>query len=376
MQARTSRAVLLPILLALAGCEDRDGDFWADEADNCPDAANATQVDRDEDGLGDACDDDGIVRLLVVRVETPDGGVPASDASILATLDDVARYYLEVSDGSLRIAGLDHPAQAADLAGPVPVGIAYDGFNDLQIVQAADQALVAAGVDRSRYGQTIFVVPDTFGNRTPRGFTSGWASGSDLIWMRAVAIGRPGAIGHEIGHNLPPGLGHANLLQCSGPAPYDLAYSGCVPLEYLDPFDAMGWSEQRGHMSGASREQVGFFAARNVLEVTQSGAYWLPPIETPWPGVRTLKIRRSPQELIYLEYRQPIGYDAGSVGGLAGSSQGVQIRTTYFGGYSTALILPEGAFSLAPGRTYDATAFTVTTLESFPDATLIQIEFR
>jgi subtilisin-like proprotein convertase family protein len=37
---------------------DFDGDGLKDEVDNCPDDANASQVDTDGDGLGDACDTD------------------------------------------------------------------------------------------------------------------------------------------------------------------------------------------------------------------------------------------------------------------------------------------------------------------------------
>ncbi len=37
---------------------DADGDYVPDEADNCPEAYNASQTDLDGDGLGDACDDD------------------------------------------------------------------------------------------------------------------------------------------------------------------------------------------------------------------------------------------------------------------------------------------------------------------------------
>jgi hypothetical protein len=37
---------------------DRDRDGVPDAVDNCPDVANAPQVDRDMDDIGDACDDD------------------------------------------------------------------------------------------------------------------------------------------------------------------------------------------------------------------------------------------------------------------------------------------------------------------------------
>mgnify|MGYP003877155245 CR=1 FL=1 len=35
---------------------DADGDGVADESDNCPDDANPTQDDNDNDGIGDVCD--------------------------------------------------------------------------------------------------------------------------------------------------------------------------------------------------------------------------------------------------------------------------------------------------------------------------------
>lgn len=364
-------ACLLAAPLALAACRDRDGDGWRDEADNCPGAANANQADADADGAGDACDDDAVLRLLVVRVHTPDGPVH-DEAGILAVTDDVAAYYLEVSYGNQRIAGAEHPEQSADVAGPISVPFAYDGYNEFAILALTDQALAAGGVDGSAYDQIVYLVADRFGNRTPGGFTAGWAGGG-IVWLRDVALDRIGPLGHEMGHNL--GLGHANLLGCSGPQPYDLHYTGCVPREYLDPFDAMGWSELRGQMSARNRELTGYFSPQNVLEVAEDGLFWLPPIEIPYAGVQALKIPRSPAEWIYLEYRQPIGYDAISVPFIGGAAEGVQIRTTYFGGATTALIQPNGAFSLAPGATYDAGAFSVTTLLTTEQATLVQVDF-
>ncbi len=374
--SRSGRLACVLVAVLLAACDDRDGDGWNDARDNCPDVPNANQVDADADGVGNACDDAGVLRLLLVRVQTPEGVVQAPDDEILATLEDVDAYYREVSYGNLRLSGVAHADQPIDIVGPYAVASAASGEFDFGILSQVEAALANDGVDRSAYDQTLFVVPDHFGNRTPGGYTAGWADGTNRVWLRAIAIGRPGPIGHEIGHNLPPGLGHANLLQCSGPQPYDTYYSGCTSLEYLDSFDAMGWSELRGQMSAANRERTGFFSAGNIREVTESGHYWLPPIERPSADPLGLKIERAPGEWIYLEYRQPLGYDESVIGFVSGSADGVQIRTTFFGEGTTTLIKPNGAFSLAPGLSYDAGSFTVTTLWSREDATMVDIQFH
>jgi cysteine-rich repeat protein len=53
---------------------DRDGDGVLDEFDNCPDDANPGQEDLDEDGVGDACDDQTCGNGVVEDIEACDDG--------------------------------------------------------------------------------------------------------------------------------------------------------------------------------------------------------------------------------------------------------------------------------------------------------------
>lgn len=73
MSYKSLTTIVIPLsLLLLAACSsssvpsdepvaaiaDRDADTIADADDNCPDVANRNQIDRDSDGIGDACEAD------------------------------------------------------------------------------------------------------------------------------------------------------------------------------------------------------------------------------------------------------------------------------------------------------------------------------
>ena len=52
----TSTATLEPVI-------DSDGDMASDDVDNCPSVINPSQVDSDNDGIGDECDMTTIVTM-------------------------------------------------------------------------------------------------------------------------------------------------------------------------------------------------------------------------------------------------------------------------------------------------------------------------
>lgn len=75
-------------MMDAAGCTecmpmpgDRDGDGVRDEADNCPDVANPTQVDSDSDSFGDACDNCPLVANFDQADSDDDGRGDACSSS-------------------------------------------------------------------------------------------------------------------------------------------------------------------------------------------------------------------------------------------------------------------------------------------------------
>jgi hypothetical protein len=42
-------------------CPDTDGDGVCNAVDNCPTVANLNQADSDNDGIGDACEENGCI---------------------------------------------------------------------------------------------------------------------------------------------------------------------------------------------------------------------------------------------------------------------------------------------------------------------------
>jgi hypothetical protein len=116
-------------------------------------------------------------------------------------------------------------------------------------------------------------------------------------------------IGHELGHNF--GSLHASSLDCPNlpiSPRYAESYSDCQFFEYGDEFDIMGLGP--GHFNAPHKELMGWFNQSNLLTVSASGQYTLEPYETSSAGLKALKIQRTASDYLYLEYRQPIGFDS------------------------------------------------------------------
>jgi len=109
-------------------CQDTDDDGVPDEQDNCPDVYNPNQIDRNGDGIGDACD--GVCACL--GDVWPDGGDGQVDL-----IDADALMELLLSGGSPFVVPVD-PDQCADMEG--------DGRADIEDLEGLLGKVLEVGV--------------------------------------------------------------------------------------------------------------------------------------------------------------------------------------------------------------------------------------
>lgn len=138
--------------------------------------------------------------------------------------------------------------------------------------------------------------------RSPIATPDGWANLS-VTWIYARDC-TSGEIIHELGHNL--GLPHSRSYSCTDQP----IGTTCTTYEYGDRYSIMG-SGYINHNSAPHKEALGWFEPSNLLDVTASGTYVLEPYETIGSGLKALKIHRGTgDQFVYVEYRQPLGFDA------------------------------------------------------------------
>lgn len=232
------------------------------------------------------------------------------------------------------------------------------------IADAAKQAASQAGVNLAAYSRFIYVFPRNdacgwSGVGTVGGTTSDvWVNGR--LELKVVA--------HELGHNF--GLQHSHSNDC------DLTPLGntCTPYDYGDVADVMG-TNTAGHFNAFQKERLGWLnagAQPTIAAATVSGSYVIGAYETPLANAKALKVLKSVDPVTaaktwyYIEYRQPIGFDA-VLSGLYQSNlvNGVLIRTATDGDRNSSYLL-----DMTPNTvpTFDMTDAALVPGQAFVDS--------
>ncbi len=160
-----------------SGCVDGDDDAVPDEDDNCPAVANATQVDRDADGIGDVCQTQ--VRVAQATPTVLRAGASGSQLAWTSTSSGAYEARLGSCDtGVLLDSGLydtgsgDRPEAAVTF---VPAGALAEGQNDVSICLTAPDRLASDKVTLTKDS----VVPDT---TIVQGPSAGATTGPDVTF--------------------------------------------------------------------------------------------------------------------------------------------------------------------------------------------------
>ncbi|MDP5293448.1 Ig-like domain-containing protein [Oceanimonas sp. CHS3-5] len=242
----------------------------------------------------------GDQRTLVLMVNFEDDtSQPFTEAEISnAVFGTASDFFFENSHGLMSLSGEVH--------GWYTLPMSASGCDSVMTNELADQAALADGIDLSAFQRIVLV--------QPKRSSCGWAGLSSLggqpsrVTLNGNITDR--ITTHEVGHTL--GLHHAHSWDCQG----SVLEGECRQWEYGDSLDVMGG--RLAHLNSYHKTQLNWFdGPDSVLEVQQSGVFNLEPYSTEQgPDPKALKILRSQDPVtglrswLYVEYRQPVGFDS------------------------------------------------------------------
>jgi Bacterial Ig-like domain (group 3) len=204
----------------------------------------------------------------------------------------VAEYFKEVSYGQQLLNVTVTPWLSTGAA--TPANCAWQTMGTL-----GRNAATAAGYTLGNYHKLVYVFPNVSScgwlGLGYIGVSGAWINGSNSVLV----------YGHELGHNF--GLLHAGSIDC-GVKPIG---GSCTASEYGDPFGIMGNSTTM-HLNAFQKADLGWITTSAVkTHTTGNVTYTLNPIETAGGSAYAVKVPAAANRTYWLEYRRPIGFDAG-----------------------------------------------------------------
>ncbi len=269
-----------------------------------------------------SCSAIGVQRVAIILLNFPGQALPSNVNA--ASLRGALLGATNSVDGHWREASYGLTSAAGDVLGPFTLAQSYTcGQTDL--IRTPGIAAADASVDLTQYTRLIFVFPGncgglgTIGCRNNTSPMRGSFTAS-VAWLGQDFAGNAGlatcALVHEIGHGM--GLSHASSLAYGTQVLGGLNASGTHD-EYGDRYSLMGLcygtgggGYLMGHFAAQQKQALGWFAGSNVQQVEAGGTFTLAPYEQATAALQALRIRRGNgnNRWLWLEYRQPIGYDA------------------------------------------------------------------
>jgi len=238
--------------------------------------------------------------VLVILANFNNTAAPAytsaqAQQTMVSSSGSVANFYSEVSYGSqLLNVTVTSAWVTMNLAGTC------DYTQIAPAANAAAQALSSA-YNASNYNFVVYLFT---------GQSCGWSGLAYVGYPHLAFINGIGSfitqvIAHEMGHNF--GLLHAGSLSCGTAA----IGGSCGVAEYGDPWDTMG-NQRAMHFNAAQKSLLGWIPPSSVITHNSGSAtYTLSPLETGGASTYAVKIPTSNTSRTYwLEFRQPIGFDA------------------------------------------------------------------
>ncbi|MGE5347552.1 MAG: PKD domain-containing protein, partial [Acidithiobacillales bacterium] len=255
----------------------------------------------------------GTRRVLAILVKFPqDTTTPYTQAQAQSVLftgtSSVKNLYAEMSYGQTTLTGDVTPWLTATVAKPTTCDTAT-------VADQATSRAEAAGYNLANYDFLVYAqtsLPCGWSGLAYVGASGAWINGGSFSTL---------VVGHELGHNF--GVLHSHSLACAGSTFTSTCETTGSRTEYGDRFDTMG-NSRSGHFNAYQKNKLDWMPPASVATHTSgSSDYDLSPFEGT-TGLRAVKIPSGVgTRTFWVEWRQPVGFDAGLP---SGGTNGAQIR--------------------------------------------------